>query len=118
MDSLPKDVIDVILPEGNSVNLARLYVHFTGNAAGGSRNVCFGGVNATVIAGASVAELAYKKTTPQTIYWASLHESELIETRYIVHLLVTGGSRAVDILSVIFAKPEQKMGKENNRKKS
>lgn len=36
MDSSSIDVLDVIISERNNINLARVYAHFTGNAAGKS----------------------------------------------------------------------------------
>ena len=74
----------------------------------------FGGIDAVVMAGANIIELQYQKAIPQTIYWASLHESTLTDTRYIVHLLLASGNKLVDILSVVFAKPEQRTKKAIN----
>ncbi len=45
------------------------------------------------------------------VYWVSLHESPIIDTRYIVHLILASGNKLTDILSVVFAKPEQRAKK-------
>ncbi len=49
----PFEVLDVILPVESTQNLSKIYVHFTGNAAGGIHNVTFGGIDAIVMAGAN-----------------------------------------------------------------
>jgi hypothetical protein len=110
-ESTPIEVIDVVISENRGISQTKIYVHFTGNAAGGIKKVSFGGINAIVMAGPNIIELEYKKAGQQQIHWASLHESELINTRYILHLLESGGTRLTDILSVIFAKPEQRTKK-------
>lgn len=74
----------------------------------------FGGIDAVVMADANIIELAYQKATPQMIHWVSLHESTLIDTRYIVHLILASGNKLVDILSVVFTKPEQRTKKAIN----
>jgi hypothetical protein len=103
----PFEVLDVLLSaEKSSQNLSRIYVHFTGNAAGGIHKVSFGGIDAVVMAGANIIELSYQKATPQVIYWVSLLESTLIDTIYIVHLILASGNK-----SVVFAKPEQRTKK-------
>ncbi len=63
------------------------------------------------MAGANIIELAYQKTTPRVMYWVSLHDSQIIDTRYIVHLILASGNKLASILSVVFAKPEQRTKK-------
>lgn len=108
IDTAPVEVMDVVVAEEADINLKRVYVHFTGNANGGIRKIEFGGVSATVMASASIIELGYRKQTPQVIYWAAIHDLEVMDTRYIIQLLKAGGNRASDIISVIFAKPEHR----------
>ena len=57
----PFEVLDVLLSAESTISLSKIYVHFTGNAAGGIHQVSFGGIHATVMAGANIIELAYKK---------------------------------------------------------
>lgn len=108
IEAAPVEVIDVVLAEEVNVNLTRIYVHFTSNANGGVRQVELSGVNVTVMAGANIIELGYRKHTPQVVYWAAFHEFEVYDTRYIIHLLKAGGNRLTDIVSVIFATPEHR----------
>jgi uncharacterized protein (DUF697 family) len=100
------EVMDVVVSEEINLNFANLHVHFAGNADGGIRRVEFGGIDATVMAGSRIIELGYQKHVKQRIYWATIHESELVNTRYIVHLLIAGENEVEDMISVIFAKPE------------
>lgn len=51
----------------------------------------FGGINAIVMAGQNIIELGYQKHIPQTTYWAALHDFEVTDTCYIVHLLIEVG---------------------------
>jgi hypothetical protein len=105
-NSIPIEVIDVVIPDGLQINMSNIHVHFTGNAAGGTHKVSFGGINAMVMAGTCIIEVGYQKATPQKVFWASLHGSELKETGFILHLLIAGGSKSAEISSIIFAKPE------------
>jgi hypothetical protein len=73
--------------------------------------ITFGGIDAVVMAGANIIELAYQKTTPRVIYSVSLHDSLIIDTKYIVHLILASGNKLANILSVVFAKPEQRTKK-------
>jgi hypothetical protein len=107
------EVMDVVVSDEIHVNIANIHVHFTGNADGGIRRVEFGGIDATVLAGSKTIELGYKRHDQQRIYWAAMHEIEIVDTRYIVHLLIAGGNRVEDMISVIFAKPEHVIVRKN-----
>jgi hypothetical protein len=106
IETVHAEVMDVVITNEVYVNIAKIYVHFTGNADGGIRQVEFGGIDATVMAGSNIIELGYHKHAPQRIYWAAMHELELTDTRYIVHLLIAGGNKISDMISVVFAKPK------------
>lgn len=57
--------------------------------------------------------MGYKKHAPQIITGATIHEPELIDTRYIAHLLNAGGNRVNDMIAVIFAKPKHIIMRKN-----
>jgi len=113
IETVHAEVMDVVVTNEAYVNIARIYVHFTGNANGGIRRVEFGGIDATAMAGSNIIELGYHKHVPQRIYWAAMHELDLVDTRYIVHLLIAGGNKVSDMISVIFAKPEHVVMRKN-----
>lgn len=100
--------MDVVIAEEQNINLTKVYVHFTGNANGGMRQVELSGISATVMAGTNIIELGYRKQITQVVYWAAIHELDIFDTRYITHMLIAGGNRSADIISVIFAKPEHR----------
>jgi hypothetical protein len=64
-----------------------------------------------VMAGANINEMIFLKTPTHNIHWATLYGSEIQQTHYITQLLLAGGCRQEEIVSVIFAKPEQKLKK-------
>jgi hypothetical protein len=101
----------VIIPSELNIDIVNIYVHFTGNASGGEQKVLFGGVSAMVMAGANINEMIFAKIPTHNTHWATLYGSEIQQTHYITQLLIAGGCRQEDIVSVIFAKPEQKLKK-------
>lgn len=112
VEFMPVGVLDVIISVETNINIANLYVHFTGNASGGVLRVVFGGINAMVMASANINEMLFAKTPTNNIHWATLYGSEIQQTHYITQLLIAGGCKQEEIASVIFAKPEQKLKKD------
>lgn len=53
---MPVEVMDVVYAAEADISLAKINVHFTGNADGGIQQVEFGGVNGIVMAGPNIIE--------------------------------------------------------------